>query len=63
MRRAGQLRVPDHVLGREHELQLLFHCHKRVAERQSMEVILISGYSGVGKTALVGEQPTQAAPA
>lgn len=52
---AGRLRAPEHVLGRAAEVALLFHCYKRVAASKSLEVVLISGYSGIGKTSLVGE--------
>jgi predicted ATPase len=43
------------VLGREQEVALLLQCHQRVAATSTMEVVLISGYSGIGKTSLVGE--------
>jgi diguanylate cyclase (GGDEF)-like protein len=46
--------VPDKVYGRETEIEILLSAFERVTQGQA-EIILVSGYSGVGKTALIYE--------
>lgn len=46
--------VSQKIYGRENEVETLLTTFNKVASGHS-EVLLISGYSGVGKTALVGE--------
>jgi predicted ATPase/signal transduction histidine kinase len=43
------------IFGREHELGALFEGFDRIAAGGSSELIVVSGYSGVGKSALVCE--------
>ena len=52
--RAGELRVPQRLYGRQEELRVLRAALAR-AQRGTTEVFLIGGYAGVGKSALVGE--------
>ncbi|WP_242602574.1 AAA family ATPase [Legionella moravica] len=48
------LSMSHNLYGREHEVQQLFDAYKRVSQASS-EIVLIAGYSGVGKTAVVRE--------
>ncbi len=57
----GENDVPDHLLipqtlyGREQEVASLVDAFHRVAARGKPELVLVSGYSGVGKSTLVNE--------
>jgi histidine kinase len=51
---SDRFQLPQKLYGRGHEQQLLHEAFQRVADGGS-EVLLISGYSGVGKSALVRE--------
>ena len=51
---AGELRVPQRLYGRDGELGALRESLERV-QRGATEVVLIGGYAGVGKSALVKE--------
>ncbi|WP_437893409.1 AAA family ATPase [Sorangium sp. So ce124] len=48
------LRVPQRLYGRDHEVNVLLSAFHR-ARRGAAGLVLISGYSGVGKTTLVNE--------
>ncbi len=50
----GQVRVPQKLYGREAERESLLAAFDRVSEGNA-ELVLVSGYSGIGKTALVQE--------
>ncbi|XYI02389.1 AAA family ATPase [Sorangium sp. So ce1128] len=50
----GELRIPQKLYGREQDVEALMSAFGRV-QRGATELILISGYSGVGKSALVNE--------
>jgi serine/threonine protein kinase len=51
---SDELRIPQKLYGRQDELkQLLAALHR--SQRGRAELLLVSGYSGVGKSALVGE--------
>ncbi len=52
--KAGQLLVPQKLYGREAEVSTLLEAFDRVANG-STELMLVSGYSGIGKTVLVNE--------
>ncbi|MCT7969363.1 AAA family ATPase [Laspinema sp. D1] len=52
--RASQLLIPQKLYGREKEVETLMETFHRVAEGSS-EMMLVSGYSGIGKSALVAE--------
>jgi predicted ATPase/class 3 adenylate cyclase len=49
-----QFRIPDKLYGRSDELERLLQSYKRAAKGTS-EIVLIAGYSGVGKSRLVSE--------
>ncbi len=55
MDQSGQLMIPERLYGREHECQLLQSALDRVTQNDTPELLLVSGYSGVGKTALVNQ--------
>lgn len=48
----GRLRVADQLYGRETETARLIDAYRRVAESGRPELVLVSGYSGVGKSAM-----------
>ena len=51
---SDRLRMPDKLYGRAEEVGLLLRAFDRVS-RGGAEVLLVSGYSGIGKSALVHE--------
>ncbi|MCT7983852.1 AAA family ATPase [Laspinema sp. A4] len=51
---AGQLTIPQKLYGREVEIATLLNTFERVANGTT-EMMLVSGYSGIGKTVLVAE--------
>ncbi|MEH1958854.1 MAG: AAA family ATPase [Nostoc sp.] len=46
--------IPEKLYGREHEVETLLKAFDRVANNQT-ELMLVAGFSGIGKTALVNE--------
>lgn len=52
--RSGQFLIPQTLYGRELEVATLMAAFERVA-RGSSEMMLVSGYSGIGKTSVVNE--------
>ena len=56
---SGRFQIPQKLYGRESEIDTLLQAFERVANppfaKGKSELILIAGYSGVGKTALVHE--------
>ncbi len=52
--KAGQLTIPQKLYGRDPEIATLLNTFDRVANG-SRELMLVSGYSGIGKTVLVAE--------
>ncbi|WP_085489385.1 AAA family ATPase [Paraburkholderia susongensis] len=50
-----RLLIPDRLYGREEEVRALSNVFDRVAYDGSPEFVLVSGYSGVGKSSLVEE--------
>ncbi len=52
--KARQLTIPQKLYGREREIATLLSTFERVAAGPT-ELILVSGYSGIGKTVLVAE--------
>jgi predicted ATPase/serine phosphatase RsbU (regulator of sigma subunit) len=51
---SGKLQIPQKLYGRKNEINLLLQAFERVSQG-SVEMMLVAGYSGVGKTALVNE--------
>jgi len=50
-----RLQIPQKLYGREAEIALLLQAFSRVAAAGTPEILLVSGYSGIGKSALVQE--------
>jgi predicted ATPase/signal transduction histidine kinase len=50
-----RLLVPEKLYGREKEIELLLAAFDRVVGQDTTELVLVSGYSGVGKSCLVNE--------
>ncbi|MBD2435413.1 ATP-binding sensor histidine kinase [Nostoc sp. FACHB-110] len=50
----SQLLIPQKLYGREHQVNLLLEAFERVS-KGNRELILVSGYSGIGKSSVVNE--------
>jgi PAS domain S-box-containing protein len=50
-----QLLIPQKLYGRERELEILIAAFDRVVKGGVPELVLVSGYSGIGKSSLVNE--------
>ena len=53
--RSDRLMIPEKLYGREHEVETLLAAFDRVVESGAPELVLVSGYSGIGKSAVVNE--------
>ena len=52
---SDQLRIPEQLYGREREIATLLASFDRVVAQGTPELVLVSGYSGVGKSSVVNE--------
>ncbi|NKM57972.1 AAA family ATPase [Rhizobium anhuiense] len=52
---ADRLLIPERLYGREHEVETLLAAFDRVVLGGAPELVLVSGYSGIGKSAVVNE--------
>jgi predicted ATPase/signal transduction histidine kinase len=52
---SDRLRIPETPYGREGEIETLRATFERVAARGTTELVLVSGYAGIGKSTLVNE--------
>ena len=50
-----RLLIPEKLYGREREVETLLAAFDRVAGRGAPELVLVSGYSGIGKSSVVNE--------
>jgi PAS domain S-box-containing protein len=50
---SDRLRIPEKLYGREREIEALLASYDRVVKTGVPEMVLVSGYSGIGKSALV----------
>src|SRR5215468_7441651 len=50
-----RLVIPEKLYGREHEIETLLTAFDRVVASGTPELVLVSGYSGIGKSSLVNE--------
>ena len=48
-----RLLIPEKLYGRAHEIETLLAAFERVAANGAPELVLVSGYSGIGKSAVV----------
>jgi PAS domain S-box-containing protein len=51
----GRLLIPEKLYGREYEVKALLAAFERVVQSGAPELVLVSGYSGVGKSSVVNE--------
>ena len=52
---SDQLLIPEQLYGREREIAILLASFDRVVAQGAPELVLVSGYSGVGKSSVVNE--------
>src|SRR5262249_51610913 len=52
---SDQLMIPERLYGRENEIATLLAAFDRVATDGTPELVLVSGYSGIGKSSVVHE--------
>src|SRR5580698_8564667 len=52
---SDRLLIPEKLYGREHEVGVLLTAFDRVVAQGTAELVLVSGYSGVGKSSVVNE--------
>jgi PAS domain S-box-containing protein len=52
---SDRLVIPERLYGREREIHTLLAAFERVVAYGTTELVLVSGYSGIGKTSLVNE--------
>src|SRR5207244_9232786 len=52
---ADRLQIPEKLYGREREIDVLLAAFDRVVAQGTPELVLVSGYSGVGKSSVVNE--------
>jgi PAS domain S-box-containing protein len=50
-----RLLIPEKLYGREREIETLLTCFDRVVKSGRPELVLVSGYSGIGKSSVVNE--------
>jgi predicted ATPase/signal transduction histidine kinase len=50
-----RLMIPERLYGRDREVEILLNSFDRIAAGGGPELVLVSGYSGIGKSALVNE--------
>src|SRR5712675_1853919 len=51
----NQLLIPEKLYGRDREIATLLSCFDRIIETGVPELVLVSGYSGIGKSSVVDE--------
>src|ERR1700723_1014000 len=52
---SDRLLIPEKLYGREREIDALVAAFDRVVAQDTMELVLVSGYSGIGKSSVVHE--------
>jgi predicted ATPase/signal transduction histidine kinase/GAF domain-containing protein/ActR/RegA family two-component response regulator len=52
---SDRLLIPERLYGREREVDTLLACFDRVAAQGTTELVLVSGFSGIGKSSVVHE--------
>src|SRR6202042_3153391 len=52
---SDRLLIPEKLYGREREIEALIAAFDRVVAQGSTELVLVSGYSGIGKSSVVNE--------
>src|SRR5207237_9939950 len=59
---SDRLLIPEKLYGREREVDALLAAFDRVVAQGTAELVLVSGYSGVGKSSVVNELPNVLVP-
>src|SRR5271169_908433 len=59
---SDRLLIPEKLYGREPEIEALLSAFDRVVTRGTPELVLVSGYSGIGKSSVVNELHKAMAP-
>ena len=59
---SGRLMIPERLYGREAQMKTLLATFDRVLARGRTELVLVSGYSGVGKSSFVNQLRKELAP-
>src|SRR5260370_27827948 len=54
---SDRLLIPEKLYGREREIETLLASFDRVVSNGTPELVLVSGYSGIGKSSVVNELP------
>jgi PAS domain S-box-containing protein len=52
---SDRLLMPEKLYGREHEIEMLLGAFDRVVANGATELVLVSGYAGIGKSSVVNE--------
>jgi PAS domain S-box-containing protein len=52
---SDRLTIPERLYGREREIETLLASFDRIVEGGVLELVLVSGYSGIGKSSVVSE--------
>jgi predicted ATPase/signal transduction histidine kinase/CheY-like chemotaxis protein len=52
---SDRLLIPERLYGREREIETLLACFHRVRAQGTTELVLVSGFSGIGKSSVVHE--------
>jgi serine/threonine protein kinase len=52
---SDRLLIPENLYGRDREIDTLLACFDRVVANGTPELVLVSGYSGIGKSSVVNE--------
>jgi hypothetical protein len=52
---SDRLRIPEKLYGREPEIEALLASFDRVVATGTLELVLVSGYAGIGKSSVVNE--------
>lgn len=52
---SDRLLIPEKLYGREHDVETLVTAFGRVVETSAPELVLVTGYSGIGKSSVVNE--------
>ncbi|HEY0253225.1 MAG TPA: AAA family ATPase, partial [Kofleriaceae bacterium] len=52
---SSRFTVPERLYGRERDVERLLAAFRRVVERGEREVVLVAGYSGIGKSSVIRE--------
>lgn len=52
---SARLAIPERLYGREREVRTLLDAYDRIAAGSTVELVLVSGWAGIGKSSLVNE--------